>query len=509
MIYFVSGRPWIDTLTNAKPPVIDAWGYQYQIIDNELCKLPEAAKEDIACKWFTIEGQDYRIINNAESYEYSYATEDNLYLVDKDGNKLDMPLEIVYLLRRALADKVFPPYVVGSVRGYQEKRGSYLLLANFETKKFFCSEDKMRLLNLTILPDGVYGYDDHAKSFKKYDLELNEAWVFNPESMIVTHSKKVVPCNGSILFYNGNDKVEQLESIEVPNDDIIHTNHIRLDGELYCLDRETGELRWERKFPIALTDLVVHENQIYCIAEREIFRLSLETGEIQDQAEMEFNTGTEAHLHQLMNVVEDKLWIMVNHYYQQTYCLLVVDPATLSVEHKIDTPAPYVPDAFLAYDADKRQVYYRLFTTKYEPYIEHRNPLMVIDLDSLDQASEFESKPDIGVVFQPAPDNDALEELWIHIKDASLDKALRFGIIESQNQTALHSTCPYRKTHPRKTFNGKVHFRYSGSDRPKAEVDEVLEVIESSFNTWVNQMDIGAGDRSGEPVTIDVAYVED
>ena len=140
MIYFISGRPWIDTLTNSRQPVIDAGRYQYQIIDNELSKLPESAKEDIACNWFTIEGIDYRIINNAESFEYSSATEDNLYLVDKDGDKLEMPLEIVYLLRRAMSHKVSSPYVAGMIRGYQEKRGNYLFIANFETKKVFAAK---------------------------------------------------------------------------------------------------------------------------------------------------------------------------------------------------------------------------------------------------------------------------------------------------------------------------------------------------------------------------------
>lgn len=509
MIYFVSDRPWIDLLNQVRPPVINAGDYQYQVIDNELCKLPETANEDIACNWFSIGGKEYRIINNAESYEYSYATEDNLYLVDRDGNKLDVPLEIVYLLRRALVDKVLPPFVVGSVRGYQEKPGSYLLLANFETKKFFCSNDKMRLLNLTLLADGVYGYDNNAEACKKYDLELNEVWAFEPDKVIVQHTKKIVPCGDSILFYNGNSTAEQLESIEVPDRDEIHTNHIRLDGELYCLDRETGELHWKRQFPVALTDFVAQENQIFCIAEKEIYRLSPETGEIEDQADLGFSTGTETNLHKLMQVIEGKLWIMVDHYYHQTFCLLIVDPATLSVEQVIDAPTPYAPEAFLGYDAAKRQAYYRLFGSKYETYTEHRYLLMVIDLDKLDQAAEFEPKPDIEVGFQPAPDDAALEELWIHIKNASLDDALRFGIIESQNRTAPHSTCPVRQPRPRKTFNGKVHFRYAGSDRPGAEVDEVLGAIEASFNTWVEKMDIGAGDRSGEPVTIDIAYVDD
>lgn len=509
MIYFVSGRPYVASFTNAKTPVIGAGHYQYQVFDNELCKLSNSDNEGIACNWFKIGGKAYRVINNAESYEYSSATEDNLYLVDKDGNKLDMPLEIVYLLKRTLPNKISPPYVAGLVRGYQEKRRSCLLLADFETKKLFCSENDLFLNNLVVLPDGVYGYDDRADSFKKYDFELNEAWAFKPENVIGTHTKKVIPCNDTILYYHGHVKIEQLESVEVPDDDVIHTNHIRLDGELYCLDRETGEMRWERKFPIAITDIVVHEDQLYCVAEKEIFRLSPETGEILDQAEMEFNTGGETHLNNLMNVVEGKLWITVNHWYYQTFCLLVVNPATLSIEHKIDTPAPYVPDKFLTYDAEKRQVYYGLSTTKYEPYLEHRDPLLVIDLDDLGKATEFETKPDIEIGFQPAADNEELEELWIHIKAAPLEKALRFGIVETQNQTALHSVCSIRKTNPRKTFNGRVHFRYSGSDRPKAEVDEVLRVIETSFNKWAEQMYIEAGNRSDEPVTIDVVYLAD
>ena len=48
----------------------------------------------------------------------------------------------------------------------------------------------------------------------------------------------------------------------------------------------------------------------------------------------------------------------------------------------------------------------------------------------------------------------------------------------------------------------------AGLLRAKVEVEEQLKVIENSFNDWAKRMDVEAGTGSGEPMSIDVAYLE-
>lgn len=507
MIYYIEGSPSITSSNMFKGPVVLSGNGNYQIDNVDLVELDDPAKICCTNKWVNIKGKAYQVHLSGPAYKFSHAEQGNISLVDEMGEKLDVPSEIAYLIRNALPRMKFDNLVICDILDYKNLDGFSLFLANIDTNEFIYREG-LRLQKAILLSDGIYGYHKRSKALKKLDHKLNDVWTFDPGAARFAPMQATL-YKDSILYYHGFAGAEALEKIPVPDEENLVYNHaIRRDGELYCLDRETGEKRWEILFPYALNDMVLYEDSLYCVAEKELYRLSPENGDIEYQAQLEYSAGGETELSKVLTVTENKLWISINHWFYKTYCLLVVDLDTFAIEHKIDIPAPYRPEQFLYYDEAKRQVYYRLHSRYPETRVEHNHPLLVLNLDELDHPVTFEPRPEIDISFRPAADNKDLEELWVHIKDTPLHKALRFGIIKTQNLTNIHAEMNRYGEGCRKTFNGRVHFRYSGSDKAKEEVEEQLNIIENSFNDWAKIMGVEAGTGSEEAVSIDVAYIE-
>ncbi len=506
MIYFIFGNPEVLAMKTGTGLLFESLDFKCQLQVDEL--VTHFKDNNIVEKQSIYIGQQWlEVCRLNGGISFSDAQDGNIYVTDEAGNTLNLAPEIVYLLPYVLSSRLLNPYVIGYIDDYGESSSDCLFLANVKDNEFVYREDFF-LHDLVLEKDSIYGYDIWTDSLKKLDYQLNDVWTFTPGSDSGT-TKRIIPYKNTVVYHHGFGGVESLEEVPIPGDsDRVYTHRRRLDGELYCLDRETGEKRWERKFATGLNDMILHADKLYGVAENELYRLTPETGEIEHQVQMGYCAGGETELFKVLTVIDNKLWIQIDHWFYKTHCLLVVDLDTFAIEHKIDIPAPYAPDKFLHYDEAKRQVCYRLRFRYTETRVEHNHPLLVLNLDELDQPVTFEPRPEIDISFRPAADNKDLEELWIHIKDTPLHKALRFGIIETQNQTNVHGEMNRLGEGCRKTFNGRVHFRYSGSDRPKAEVEEQLKVIESSFNEWAQSTDVEAGTGSGEPVSIDVAYIE-
>jgi len=507
MIYYIEGSPHITSSNMFKGPVVHS-GYGNYVVNNaDLVELSDLDNKCSTNRWVEIKGKYYQVHESGPAYEFSHVEQGNISLVDETGQNLDVPPEIVRLISRAIPCRRFESTVIGHIRDYRDIIGQSLFIANIETNEFIYREG-LSLQKEVLRSDGIYGYHRRSKALKKLDHQLNDVWTFDPGSAS-SASKRVIPYKDTILYHHGFGGTEILGEVPLRGeDDRVYTHGRRLDGQLYCLDRETGEKRWERTFATGLNDMILYEEKLYCVAENELYRLTPETGEIEHQVQMGYNAGGETELFNVLTVIDNKLWIQINYWFYKTHCLLIVDLDTFAIDYKIEIPAPYRPEQFLYYDEVKRQVYYRLHFRHTETRVEHNHPLLVLNLDELDKPVTFEPRPEIDISFKPATDNKDLEELWIHIKDTPLHKALRFGIIETQNQANIHGEMNRHGEDCRKTFNGRVHFRYSGSDKPKAEVEEQLKVIEGSFNEWAESMDVEAGDGSGNPVSIDVAYIE-
>lgn len=507
MIYYTFGTPEVHSEKSGAGSFFKSLRMKYRLEEDDLVTYFDD-NNSVASRWVNLDERWLGVCILNKGLEFSDAKQGNIYLVDEDNNPISMEPEIVFLLRYALPQHMLTPYVVGNISDYKEMFEDSLILANVKSNEFICRDGDMHLQKLILLSDGIYGYHLGDQALRKFNFELDDAWSFDPGAARLA-PMQAIPHKDRILYYHGFARSEVLEEVPIPGEEnLVYKRAVRRDGELYCLDRETGKKFWERTFTYGLNDMVLHQNKLYCIAENELFRLAPETGKIEHQVEMEYSAGGDTELSNVLTVIENKLWIQINHWFYKTHCLLVVDLDTFAIEHKIDIPAPYQPEKFLYYDEQKRQVYYRLHFRHAEIRVEHNHPLLVLSLDELDQPLTFEPRPEIDISFKPSADDKDLEELWVHIKDTPLHKAIRFGIIETQNQTNIHAEMNRHGEGCRKTFNGRVHFRYSGSDKPKEEVEEQLKVIEDSFNEWAQIMRVEAGTGSGEPVSIDVEYIE-
>jgi hypothetical protein len=506
MIYYIASKARISSSIKFSGPVIHSEDQLLQLDNDGLVELDDPAQICVTNRWFEINGVAYQLLLTGPAYRYSHAEEGNISLVDESGEKLDVSPEISHLLVGALPNKILGNQVVGQIRDYKGIRGDHLFLANVDTDELVYREDTS--LQKTLLrEDGIYGYHFGNKNYVKLDHQLNTLWVFdqNPKCK---RPKEAIPYKDMILFYAGCSDIESLEEVEeVPGAEGLSYGHgILRGGELYCLDRETGEKQWNRTFSDALNDLVLHEGKVYCAGNRDLYRISAESGEIEHSVKMEFSAGGETVPYNVLQVIDNKLWITINYWFEKSFCLLVVNLETLETDHKIDLPDPYVPDRFLYFDEQTRRAFYRLRPHYGSPYQEHREPLLVLDMGDLEQPVVFEDKPDIEAELKPAMDDSSQEELWVYLKGAPLHQALRFGIVETQNQVSSIASVPNRRNKKRETFNGRAHFRYSGSDRTKKEIEEMLKAVESSFNKWAEMMSVKAGNDSGGRVSIDVAY---
>ena len=507
MIYYIEGSPSITSSDMFKGPVVHSNNGLYEIKNAELAELDDPNNKCSSNDWIEIKGKPYQVHRSGPAFEFSHVEQGNISLLDENGNRLEAPPEILYLIYMANPGRRLESLVIGNIRDYQDISGQSLFIANIDTNDF-SYQKKFGLQKEFLLSDGIYGYHLRSKTLKKLDHELNDIWTFDPGAARLA-PMQAIPHKDTILYYHGFARGEVLESVPIPDaEDLVYKHAVRRDGELYGLDRATGEKRWERIFAYGLNDMVMHDGKLYCVAENELFRISPENGEIEHQEQMEYSAGGDTVLSNVLTIIENRLWVQVNHWFYKTHCLLVVDLDTFAIEHKIDIPAPYQPEKFLYFDEERREVYYRLHFRHAEIRQEHNHPLLVLSLDELDQPVTFESRPEIDVSFRPDEDDKDLEELWIHIKDTPLHRALRFGIIETQNQTNIHAEMNRHGESCRKTFNGRVHFRYSGSDQPKEKVEQKLKAIENSFNNWSQRMGVESGTGNGEPVSIDVAYVE-
>jgi hypothetical protein len=128
----------------------------------------------------------------------------------------------------------------------------------------------------------------------------------------------------------------------------------------------------------------------------------------------------------------------------------------------------------------------------------------------LDGEIEWYNGPPVDIALKPAQDNPAHQEIWVSIHDVPLDEAMVYGEMHTtQDQAYYHGYQGpiYISLHQTENFNGRVHFRYSGSDRPIEEVQEKLKIMEERFVKWADIDAFSYTDHS-QNVTLDAQYVE-
>ncbi|PCK06018.1 MAG: hypothetical protein COA42_17635, partial [Alteromonadaceae bacterium] len=138
----------------------------------------------------------------------------------------------------------------------------------------------------------------------------------------------------------------------------------------------------------------------------------------------------------------------------------------------------------------------------------HRNAILQLNPARLDEPVEVEAGPSTQIELRPSETEKDKEELWIKITTPSLDDALRFGELHTQNHAYRNGWSFIHHSDPNLRFNGKVHFQYSGSDQGICDVKEKLSIMEKRFAEWQDDFGLYAGDNSERPCTLTVEYME-
>ena len=357
MIYFVFGRPEVELGEKGTDLAFASLGMEYELLAGDLM-LRDKPAGSLFNRWIKIEDRWFQVCRLNPGLSFKDAEAGDIYVTDDTGEKLEMAPEITFLLRYALPKSISGSHVVGEIDGYKDSGDESLFLANPLTNSFIYRPG-LRLNKISIEDGEILAIEFWDGAVRKLDFELNDIWSFEPESSL-SNPLQPMPCRNSVVYYHGFSGMKDVQETPIPEQGIAHVTSVLCDGELYGLDRETGVQRWLRKFPEALSDLVVHDDKVYCVAEDELFCISAEDGEIVARLKLEYSTGGETEMYKVLSVIDNKLWITINHWLDKAFCLLVVDLESFAVKHRIDIPAPYAPDLLLHYDATNRQVIYRL-----------------------------------------------------------------------------------------------------------------------------------------------------
>jgi ribosomal protein S16 len=180
----------------------------------------------------------------------------------------------------------------------------------------------------------------------------------------------------------------------------------------------------------------------------------------------------------------------------------------MSLIKRIDIPHPYTIREFSYYHEATGKYYFELKTNIKRVYY-HMSPILELDIEDLDGEFEWYKGPPVNITLKSAQGNQNHQEVWITMRDVSLDEAMVYGEMHTQDQAYYHGYQgpSFVSVHMTENFNGKVHFRYSGSDRPADEVREKLQLMEERFTKWAVNEAYACTDKS-ENVTLDAQYLE-
>jgi hypothetical protein len=136
------------------------------------------------------------------------------------------------------------------------------------------------------------------------------------------------------------------------------------------------------------------------------------------------------------------------------------------------------------------------------------SPILELDPNDLDSEIEIFRGPPVEVELITSEDNKDEREIWVTIRDVPLDEAMVYAEMHTEDQAYYHGTHGILGVfHKTDDFNGKVHFRYSGSDRPAKEVNEKLRILEKRFADWGRTIAFASTDP-GKNATLEAQYLE-
>jgi len=387
---------------------------------------------------------------------------------------------------------------------YPEEGKKSILFFDLKEERFAFRESSVSLP--VIIDDFIYGWEYREKQLVKLDFDLNEMWRSKPLDCNFLYdsgsvrSQKPSKLGESIVINIGHDNNEKIS---------VGSKNVRRykNGLLYCFHQKDGELHWSREFEWSIEDLWVKGDRLFITTSTKLLELDPDSGE----TIREIETGLaipEEFDRQSMGCLAELYASGAHLYYLHwvTGTILVYDLATLELLHRLELPGGWRPKGVQFEDENTGNLYVEVALGIGAPDF-HRSAILELKPDRLNDPIEIEQGPPASIYMAPSETDPGKEELWVEITTPSLDDALRFGALHTQNHTYIQGhTLVGQHCDPNPKFNGKVHFRYFGSSESEERISEMLHLLEDGFNSW-RKFGMYAGDGSMKLCEIDVQYV--
>lgn len=433
------------------------------------------------------------------------AKKGNVFYQSKEGKKLDLAPELVCAYAINSLQNSKDTKVLLSERNYPERGKSSLLLCDLESNTFVVSQPRMT--GVRFIRDTIYGWSSLEKKLNKYDLGLNLIWSSPfPLQGALSSSGSVkswdpVEYKDSVIFYPGHLK-----------DEVTERRGERLrqfkNGVLYCFYQESGASKWQHEFEYAVEDTLLHEDRLFVATSNKIEVLNPESGETLKVIDTGLSTGFSRGVGSAVASLHiDGPYLY--HCYRNDPVLMVYELASLELRQRIELPDHWCAEHFQFKDESTGKLYFNLVLGAGGAPDYHRKAVLELHPDELGSPAKMEPSPETYISLKPSPEEPDKEEVWVEIRCPSLDDALRFGELHTQNHAYIQGyTLVGYHCEPNPKFNGVVHFRYSGSESPAEEVREKLKIMEQRFAKWNDSAAVYAGDRSKRLCRLDAHYVE-
>jgi hypothetical protein len=427
-------------------------------------------------------------------------------LVDSDGNRLAVDPIILSLITSTSFNKRKKYLwrenkILGNI--YISLRKSFFTLADITTGKISQLED-VRAVNPCLLDECVIYFSGGDNHICCLNHDLKRLWDFRPD------------VNFSDRYVRGPEVYQDLvlvsygpsrhESVPAPdyNGKQFADEKRSYDSNLYALNLKDGVLCWHVVIPKTIDNMVVLDDRLYISSTNEIHVLNPQTGNTLQVIDTGLSPEVDQYLNpSCLHIQGDKLYFC----HQVDACLQVYNLDDLQLLKSINIPAPYTIKDFEYYHEATDKLYFNL-KWRFPRLYYHMSPALELDPNDLDSEMELIKGPPVEIELRPSETNPDESEVWITMRNVPLDEAMVYAEMHTEDQAYYHGTHGmFDALHKTENFNGKVHFRYSGSDRPLVEVHEKMKILEERFIDWGRTIAF-ASTNPAEPATLDAQYQE-
>jgi outer membrane protein assembly factor BamB len=459
-------------------------------------------------RFVTYQGVEYTIEKSSDAniVRLTSFRDRQCNLVDGEGKRLQAKPEVLWLLTHQSFDKRKARFFRDNkIVGYIcINRGNWILtLADLGTGEIK-SREGLQVENEYLLKDVVLLFNGSDYHIYCLNYDLQTLWTYKPDINFADQYVRGPEVYQDLVLVSYGPS--RHESVPAPdyNGKQFADEKRSYDSNLYALNLKDGSLCWHVVIPKTIDNMVVLDDRLYISSTNEIHVLNPQTGNTLQVIDTGLSPEVDQYLNpSCLHIQGDKLYFC----HQVDACLQVYNLDDLQLLKSINIPAPYTIKDFEYYHEATDKLYFNL-KWRFPRLYYHMSPALELDPNDLDSEMELIKGPPVEIELRPSETNPDESEVWITMRNVPLDEAMVYAEMHTEDQAYYHGTHGmFDASHKTENFNGKVHFRYSGSDRPLVEVHEKMKILEERFIDWGRTIAF-ASTNPAEPATLDAQYQE-